>query len=336
MVAPIIYRKYTYALKISFDYSILKSDSNRKKWTIGRRMNWYLIYQKEDIEYNRAYIDMYFRSSAKRNIHLELITPDVFLGAPEMPVKGFGTDAVINRSRDVNLALTCERLNIPVFNNSQICRLGNDKLAAVSYAKEKGIRVMPTYVDPDRLDFPFVMKSRDGHGGKEVFLIENEQDLDSVRAMTEPENIVLNNLPDQKEPGEGGVNNGFVSLSDIEDNRWVYQKLASDTGKDLRVYITGNKITAAMLRSSQNDFRSNFSLGGSASVYTLSAEEKEMVTRLTEGLDIGHCGIDFIFDNGEPVFNEIEDVVGSRMLYKYTDIDVVEEYVEYINKILLS
>ena len=91
-----------------------------------------------------------------------------------------------------------------------------------------------------------------------------------------------------------------------------------------------------MLRSSQNDFRSNFSLGGSASVYTLSAEEKEMVTRLTEGLDIGHCGIDFIFDNGEPVFNEIEDVVGSRMLYKYTDIDVVEEYVEYINKILLS
>ena len=120
-------------------------------------------------------------------------------------------------------------------------------------------------------------------------------------------------------------------LSVSTDNKsWIYQKLASDTGKDLRVYITGNKVTAAMLRTSENDFRSNFSLGGKASVCTLSAEEKAMVEKMIDGLDIGHCGIDLIFDNGEPVFNEIEDVVGSRMLYKYTDIDVVEEFVEYI------
>ena len=260
-------------------------------------MNWYLIYQKEDIEYNRAYIDMYFRSCAKRNIHLELITPDVFFDAPGMPVKGFAADVVINRSRDINVALECEKRGIPVFNDSQICRLGNDKLAALNYAKEKGIRVMPTFESAECLDFPYVMKSRDGHGGKEVFLIKNEDDMLSVST---------------------------------DNKSWIYQKLASDTGKDLRVYITGNKVTAAMLRTSENDFRSNFSLGGKASVCTLSAEEKAMVEKLIDGLDIGHCGIDLIFDNGEPVFNEIEDVVGSRMLYKYTDIDVVEEFVEYI------
>lgn len=266
-------------------------------------MNWYLIYQKEDIDYNRAYIDMYFRSCAKRNVHLDLITPDAFLDVPENSVKGFGADAVINRSRDVNVAYACEKLGIPVFNNSQVCMLGNDKLAAVNYAKAKGVRVMPTFENAEGIEFPFVMKSRAGHGGKEVFLINNEDDLAAVHT---------------------------------DNNSWIYQKVASDTGKDLRVYITGNIITAAMLRISENDFRSNFSLGGTASVYTLSAKETEMVKRLTEGLDIGHCGIDFIFDKGEPVFNEIEDVVGSRMLYKYTDIDVVEAYVDYIDKLLLS
>ena len=265
-------------------------------------MNWYLTYQKEDIDYNRAYIDMYFRSCGKRNIHLELITPDVFFDAPEMPVECVAADIVINRSRDVSVALECEKMNIPVFNNSQICRMGNDKLAAVNYAAEKGIRVMPTFETADGLDYPFVMKSRDGHGGKEVFLIENEQDLASALSVAETSS----------------------------DTKWIYQKVASDIGRDLRVYITGNKITAAMLRTSENDFRSNFSLGGSAAVYTLSKTEIETVEKLTDGLDIGHCGIDFIFDRGELVFNEIEDVVGSRMLYKYTDIDVVEEYVDYI------
>ena len=30
------------------------------------------------------------------------------------------------------------------------------------------------------------------------------------------------------------------------------------------------------------------------------------------------------------MFNEIEDAVGSRMLYRYTDIDVVELYVAHV------
>ncbi len=296
-------------------------------------MNCYLIYQKEDIDYNRAYIDMYFRSCAKRSIHPELITPDAFFDNPEMPVKGMETDIVINRSRDINIALMCEKMSIPVFNGSQICRLGNDKLAAVNYAEKKGIRVMPTFKSAEGLDFPFVMKSRDGHGGNEVFMIKNEREFASVMAMT---GAMIHGSGEVKEyPDRGAFEIKPAVLSAVADDRWIYQKAATDTGRDLRVYITGNKITAAMLRTSENDFRSNYSLGGRAAVYELSAEERNLVERLMDGLDIGHCGIDFIFDHGEPVFNEIEDVVGSRMLYKYTDIDVVEEYVEYITGSLI-
>ena len=85
-----------------------------------------------------------------------------------------------------------------------------------------------------------------------------------------------------------------------------------------------------MLRISDKDFRSNFCLGGRAEVYNLSDEEREKVEKVIRLFDFDFVGIDFIFNNGKIVFNEIEDVVGSRMVYTYTDIDIVEMYVDYI------
>ena len=61
-----------------------------------------------------------------------------------------------------------------------------------------------------------------------------------------------------------------------------------------------------------------------------SDEEREKVKKVIRLFDFDFVGIDFIFNNGKMVFNEIEDVVGSRMVYTYTDIDIVEMYVDYI------
>ena len=47
-----------------------------------------------------------------------------------------------------------------------------------------------------------------------------------------------------------------------------------------------------------------------------------------------YAGIDLIYDNGKPVLNEIEDVVGSRMLYNHTDIDTAKLYIKYIKDTL--
>ena len=48
--------------------------------------------------------------------------------------------------------------------------------------------------------------------------------------------------------------------------------------------------------------------------------------------DIGLAGIDFLIgDNGELIFNEVEDVVGARMLYQCVpDINLVGKYLDYI------
>ena len=139
---------------------------------------------------------------------------------------------------------------------------------------------------------PLVMKPVDGKGGKDVTFIES-------------------GVPPEKEG-------------------YVYQKPASDLGKDLRVWLIGGKIEGSVLRESKTDFRANFCLGGSAREYKLSEEEITLVYNISNLLEYDYIGIDFLFDGGKIIFNEIEDSVGARMLYNVTNIDIIERYCNYI------
>ena len=73
------------------------------------------------------------------------------------------------------------------------------------------------------------------------------------------------------------------------------QQCCSDLGRDVRVYIIGNKIIKAVLRTSTESFKSNYSLGGKVQEYTLNNEEKAMVERIVDKLPLDYAGIDFTF-----------------------------------------
>ena len=140
---------------------------------------------------------------------------------------------------------------------------------------------------------PVIKKKSNSHGGKDVYMLE------------------------KAEPFEEG---------------YVYQKPASDLGKDVRVWLIGGKIITSILRSNNNDFRSNFCLGGEASIYSLNDEERELVYKIAGLIKHDYIGIDFIFNNGKIVFNEIEDTVGARMVYSLCDIDIIKLYCDYIKR----
>ena len=141
---------------------------------------------------------------------------------------------------------------------------------------------------------PFVKKPRDGHGGQGVVMCNSEAEYD--------ENAVC-------------------------------QKPASDLGRDLRVWVLGGEIIASMLRVSKTDFRSNFCLGGEAVPYVLSKSETALVKKIISLVKGDYYGIDFVFNHGEAVFNELEDAVGARMLYAKTDLDFLAQYCEYVRRI---
>ena len=66
--------------------------------------------------------------------------------------------------------------------------------------------------------------------------------------------------------------------------------------------------------------------------YKLSASEEALVLKIASLLKFDYIGIDFVFNEGKIVFNEIEDSVGARMVYEKTDIDILRLYCDYIKK----
>ena len=99
----------------------------------------------------------------------------------------------------------------------------------------------------------------------------------------------------------------------------------------MRVYVIGNRIVTAFERRSETDFRSNYSLGGSARVHELTREERDVVEKVLAEMNFDFAGIDLIFDAGRPILNEIEDVVGCRMVYAQGDLDILEVFMEYLS-----
>lgn len=149
--------------------------------------------------------------------------------------------------------------------------------------------------------------------------------------------IDYNDMPVVIKPrnGKGGEGVALIHSGSIKrDDSLVYQKPASDLGKDLRVFVIGGKIIASVLRTSTTDFRSNYCLGGGIEIYHLSESELKLVKKIISLVQGDYYGIDFVFNNGKIVFNELEDSVGARMVYDLTDIDIIRQYCNYINNMI--
>ena len=289
-------------------------------------MTGWLIYSKEDAKKNEAYIGLYIDEGKKRGIEIILIYSEVLEfgvknGEYYTAYKGktiSKPDFAISRTIYPLLTRHLECMGIPVFNNSQIADICNDKARTYQFVAKLGIPVIDTtFVKKKELKKylksitkPTVVKAVDGHGGSQVFLLETKDLANEVIV----EEIIYK---------MGG--------SDC-----VLQPLTGNKNSDLRVYVIGKEVIAAVVRTANNGFRSNYSLGGRVSLYTLSVEEKVIVDQIIHLFDFGMAGIDFLIgDNGELIFNEIEDVVGARMLYACSNINLVGLYLDFIKRQLL-
>ncbi len=260
-------------------------------------MTGWLIYSRESAARNQTFIDFWFEAARKRGVSLGLLYTDEILPAQNPDF------AVVRDMNPVHSAML-ESRGIPVFNPAIVSEICNDKWNTYRLAETLGVPFPRTEYIPDpavmpRHPYPYVLKSCTGHGGTQVFMVQNDTD----------------------------AKNASQALAGIPS---VLQEPVSDLGKDLRVYVLGKQVIASMLRVSKNDFRSNFCLGGSAVPYILSSREQKIVETFADALPFGLVGIDLIFHHGKAVFNEIEDVVGCRMLYSMTDIKPVERYLDYI------
>ena len=262
-----------------------------------------LVYTSADAEYNKWFIDHIIEEGRKCNLDIRLVLSD----KEEVPDNKYSFAIV--RNRDSKLCKRLEENNIRCFNSSYVVNIGNDKWEMYKDFNAAGIPVM--YTQKTKLPYPFVMKPVNGHGGENVYLIKNADEYESV----------ISNIPDERQ----------VDL--------IYQVIATEKGRDIRVYVVGGIILTAMERiavDTEKDFRSNYSLNGNAKEHALTDEELKLAAKVADHIKADFVGIDLIYNNGRLVVNEIEDAVGTRMLYSLTDIDPVREFVAHIADIICS
>ena len=275
-----------------------------------------IIYNEEDAEYNEWFINHIIECLEKYGIDAGLLIREkIFFDGLTREIKYNGEarplpDAIVNRTRDFTVSMFFEQAGVKVFNSTFVTMIGNDKYMAVDFVKNTGAPVPESFLlkkgtrFEQIIDKEMVVKSLHGHGGSEVYAVSSNDELEEIRKRIEDDMILQKKLiPSEEE---------------------------YPLGKDLRVYIVGNKIVAGMMRSSDKDFRSNFSLGGRADIHDLTDKELSIVKKITDAVYIDHAAIDLIYDKGNPVFNEIEDMCGSRMLYENTDIDIADMYAKHI------
>lgn len=207
-------------------------------------------------------------------------------------------DFAVMRVYDEKINEYLDKSNVPTFNNSKVAAICNDKWKTYLYVKNS-FSVAPTQrAEECDMPYPRIVKARHGHGGSEVFWAETQAE--------------------------------FVDIMSKMKDSAIVQPPVGKRGRDLRVYVINNKPVVAMLRKSESDFRSNFSLGGSAERYVLSESEEKQISRVVGLFKFDFAGIDFLLGEDGLILNEIEDVVGCRMVYRYTDVDIIKKYAEHI------
>ena len=280
-------------------------------------MNLWLLYDDPDYAVNKDYARLMAEHGKERGMTIEpVLLSELTLGMNEQgkpTCLRFGQparpDAVLSRQRDSFISGHLEGMGVPVLNDSLTCMVCNDKRE--TYHLLLGLPMPRTWFlsptqaqPPPDTEFPVILKPACSHGGDRVLLVRNEAEWQEAANAILPEAA-------------------------------LQQAVVSDAGKDLRVYVLNGQILAGVMRTAREGVVSNFKKGGHVALHELTQEERELAELVIDrfessGSRLMMAGIDLLYDHGHPVIGEVEDVVGSRMLYQTSDIDIVALYLDEV------
>ncbi|MGY4516859.1 30S ribosomal protein S6--L-glutamate ligase [Lysobacter sp. HA18] len=198
-------------------------------------------------------------------------------------------------------------------NPSDAILRARDKLRAHQLLAAEGIR-MPVTVFGDNPDdtsdllnllgaSPHVIKLTESSQGTGVILAEK---LSASRGITE-------------------------ALRGLYANFLVQEFIAEAKGADLRCFVVGDKVIAAMRRQAPaGEFRSNLHRGGTAVGVKPTKAEVEVAVRATEVLGLGVAGVDLIRSDRGPLVLEVNASPGLEGIEKASGKDVAGEIVRFV------
>ncbi|WP_194287344.1 ATP-grasp domain-containing protein [Gracilibacillus oryzae] len=226
---------------------------------------------------------------------------------------------VIFHDKDIALARQLELLDIPVYNNAQSIEICDNKVLMYQHLAKKNVNIPKTVIAPKifsntttielesfltlakEFSYPFIMKEGYGSFGEQVYLIHNEEEY-------------------------------IARIKAIYDKPFVLQEFVdSSYGRDIRIFVVGDKVVAGLKRSSDIDFRANVYLGSKVEGYHASPAEKELAVAAAKAVGATYCGVDLLIGkNGEPIICEVNTNAHVANILKHTGVNVAEPILDHI------
>lgn len=208
-----------------------------------------------------------------------------------------------------------EMIGVYPLNESVAISRSRDKLRSVQLLSRKGIGLPITGFanSPDDIKdlikmvggAPLVIKLLEGTQGIGVVLAETQKAAESV----------------------------IEAFMGLKANILVQEYIGEAGGADIRCFVIGDRVVAAMKRQAQaGEFRSNLHRGGSASLVKITPEERSTAVRAAKVMGLNVSGVDILRSNHGPVVMEVNSSPGLEGIETATGKDVAGMIIEFIER----
>lgn len=248
------------------------------------------------IELEHGDPDLYFRN--KRVGAFDAILPRI--GAS---ITYFGT-AVVRQF---------EQLDVYTPNTANGITNSRDKLRSLQILSRHDIGIPQTTFARDRADVlpaikrvggaPVIIKILEGTQGVGVILAESVKVAEAI----------------------------IETLHSAKQNVLVQKFVAESKGRDVRAFVVGDRVVAAMRRVAQgSEFRSNVHRGGRAEAIELSPEYEEVAVRAAQIMGLRVAGVDMLEARRGPQIMEVNSSPGLEGIETATGLDVAGAVIDFI------
>ncbi len=115
----------------------------------------------------------------------------------------------------------------------------------------------------------------------------------------------------------------------------VQKFIAESKGRDIRAFVVGGQVVAAMRRvASGAEFRSNVHRGGRTEPVELDAEYERVAVMSAQIMGLRMAGVDLLEGEDGPLVMEVNSSPGLEGIEKATEIDIAGAIVEHLNDIV--
>jgi len=136
-------------------------------------------------------------------------------------------------------------------------------------------------------------------------------------------------LAETYKAGESLIN----AFRDLETEFLVQEFIEEAGGADIRCFVIGDKVIAAMQRTAkEGEFRSNLHMGGTAKVIKLTPEERALAIKAAKVMGLDLAGVDIVRSKRGPLVLEVNSSPGLEGIEAATGKDIAGAIIDYIEK----